>query len=105
MKHWIAALAIAVTSATCLADTIATLPNKGGGKIVFTDEACKSGGKTYERIKRVYNYTAEGYSSEGCYYVEDDTVVVIWDMSGGPEKRRYPIDSLTFSKKYGKNST
>jgi hypothetical protein len=82
-----------------LAETIATMPNKGGGKIVLTDEVCKSEGKTYKTLNRAYNYTSEGYGSEGCFTVEDETVVVIWNVQGSPQKMRYPAENFTLTKK------
>lgn len=83
----------------CQAATIATMPNKGGGKIVLTDEVCKSEGKTYSSLNRAYNYTSEGYGSEGCFTVEDETVIVIWDVRGSPQKMRYPVENFTLTKK------
>ena len=57
------------------AGAIASMPNRAGGKIVLTDEACVHKGKTYEGLARAYNYTTEGYTTEGCFVVEDETVV------------------------------
>jgi hypothetical protein len=76
------------------AATIATMPNEGGGKIVLTDEACKVGSKTFDKLNRAYNYTTSGYGSEGCFYVEDETVVVIWNLESGPKRMRYPIENF-----------
>jgi|GEM_PF-4151509 len=83
----------------CQAETIASMPNKGGGKIVLTNEVCVSDGKTYKNLNRAYNYTSEGYGSEGCFTVEDETVIVIWDVQGSPQKMRYPADNFTIIKK------
>lgn len=106
MKPWKVALgAIVVFVAVYLAfppkafaESIASMPNKGGGKIVLTNEACKYDGKTYPNLSRAYNYTSEGYGTEGCYSVEDDTVVVIWNVSGTPQKMRYSLDNFTLTK-------
>lgn len=81
------------------AEAIATMPNKGQGKIVLTNETCKYDGKSYPNLSRAYNYTSEGYGTEGCYSVEDDTVVVIWNVSGSPQKMRYSLDNFTLTKK------
>lgn len=86
-------------SKACFAETIATMPNQGGGKIVLTDEVCKAGSKTYNTLRRAYNYTVEGYGSEGCYYIEDESVMVIWDTAGTATKRRYPAENFTINKK------
>ena len=90
-------------SKDCNAETIASMPNQGGGKIVLTNEVCKSGGKTYSNLSRAYNYTSEGYGSEGCFYVEDETVVVIWNQSTGPKQMRYPAENFTILKKTGRS--
>ena len=87
---------------TCKAETIANMNNQGGGKIVLTDEVCKHKGKTYAKLNRAYNYTTEGYGSEGCFYVEDETVVILWDVNGEPTKRRYPAENFTITKKKAK---
>lgn len=81
------------------AEAIATMPNEGGGKIVLTDEVCKHDGKTYNKLNRAYNYTTSGYGSEGCFYVEDETVVVIWNASSGAKQMRYPAENFTMIKK------
>lgn len=87
-------------SKACLAEAIASMPNQGQGKIVLTNDACKVDGKTYSSLYRAYNYTVEGYGSEGCYVVEDDTVVVIWRKSDGTSQRmRYPLDNFTLNTK------
>jgi hypothetical protein len=82
------------------ADAIATSPNEGGGKIVLTDEVCKHEGKTYKGLNRIYSYTSKGLNAEGCYGIEDDTVVVIW-YTDTVEKRRYPASSFTLTPKRG----
>lgn len=81
------------------ADSIASMPNQGGGKIVLTNEVCKLGNKTYAGLNRAYNYTVEGHTSEGCFMVEDETVVVIWNQSNGTSKMRYPAENFTILKK------
>lgn len=81
------------------AETIASMPNQGGGKIVLTNETCKVGEKVYKSLSRAYNYTSEGYGSEGCFYVEDETVVVVWNNSTGTKQMRYPAENFTLTKK------
>jgi hypothetical protein len=82
------------------AEVIATTPNEGGGKIVLTDDQCKHEGKVYKGLNRIYSYTSKGLNAEGCYGIEDDTVVVIW-YTDGMEKRRYPASSFTLTPKRG----
>jgi hypothetical protein len=83
------------------AGAIATMPNKAGGKIVLTDEACVHKGKTYDGLARAYNYSVEGYTTEGCFTVEDETVVVIWNDGSANSKMRYPAENFTIIKKKG----
>lgn len=100
MKKLITVLLLSLLSAHASADTIASMPNQGGGKIVLTNEVCKLENKTYDTLRRAYNYTSEGYGSEGCYYVEDETVLVIWKgVNGQPSKMRYPAENFTIIKK------
>jgi len=77
------------------AAAIATMPNKAGGKIVLTDEACVHKGKKYDGLNRAYNYSTEGYTTEGCFMVEDETVVVIWNDGSANSKMRYPAENFT----------
>lgn len=77
------------------AAAIATMPNRAGGKIVLTDEACVHKGKKYDGLNRAYNYSTEGYTTEGCFMVEDDTVVVIWNDGSANSKMRYPAENFT----------
>lgn len=83
------------------AAAIATMPNRAGGKIVLTDEPCVHKGKTYDGLNRAYNYGAQGYTTEGCFVVEDETVVVIWDDNSANSKMRYPAENFTIIKKKG----
>jgi hypothetical protein len=80
---------------------IATMPNQAGGKIVLTDEACVHKGKTYSGLNRAYNYGVQGYTTEGCFVVEDETVVIIWDDNTANSKMRYPAENFTIIKKKG----
>jgi hypothetical protein len=97
LKH--IALVTFMLPTLAFADAIATMPNEGGGKIVLTDETCKYEGKVYNKLSRAYNYTTSGHSSEGCFYIEDETVVVIWDTSAGVRRMRYPAENFTIIKK------
>lgn len=83
------------------AGAIASMPNRAGGKIVLTDEACVHKGKTYEGLARAYNYSTEGYTTEGCFAIEDETVVVIWNDGSANSKMRYPAENFTIIKRKG----
>jgi hypothetical protein len=93
MKKLLAALLFVPMMAQAAA--IATMPNRAGGKIVLTDEACVHKGKKYDGLNRAYNYTTEGYTTEGCFMVEDETVVVIWNDGSANSKMRYPAENFT----------
>jgi hypothetical protein len=82
------------------AEVIATQPNQAGGKIVLTDEVCKHNGQVYSNINRAYNYGSAGYTSEGCWGIEDETVVVFWLDNN--QKMRYPITAFTMNPNYSK---
>jgi hypothetical protein len=97
LKH--IALVTFMLPTLAFADAIATMPNEGGGLIVLTDDQCKHEGKVYKGLNRLYSYTAQGHNSEGCYGIEDDTVVAIWATSGN--KMRYPISAFTLRPKRG----
>jgi hypothetical protein len=71
---------------------------------VLTDEICKDpNGKVYEKLYRAYNYGSAGYSSEGCWYMEDETIVAYWADTN--QKMRYPIGNFTLSPKYKNKSS
>jgi hypothetical protein len=99
LKH--IALITFMLPTVALADAIATMPNEGGGKIVLTDEVCKHKNTTYSTLNRAYNYTTSGHGSEGCFYVEDETVVVVWDTAAGVRRMRYPAENFTLIKRKG----
>jgi hypothetical protein len=82
------------------AGAIATMPNEGGGFVVLTDDPCKHDGKVYKGLNRLYSYTSRGTNAEGCYGVEDDTVVAVW-YTNGVDKMRYPISAFTLKTKRG----
>jgi hypothetical protein len=78
------------------AEAIAQMPNEGGGYIVLTDDVCKHEGKVYKGLNRFYSYTQQGYNNEGCYAVEDQTVVAIWKTG---TKMRYAISAFSLINK------
>ena len=92
MKNLLIALILAFATTATAAD-VAYLPNKSGGKIVFTDEDCTKGGKL------VFSDLKTGQVIHGCWFYSapDEFVRVIWSDS---ELYQYPITSLTMTK-YG----
>lgn len=101
MKNLTLALMLIATISVARAEAIATMPNKAGGKIVLTNQACVHKGKTYDGLARAYNYSTEGYTTEGCFAVEDETVVVIWNDGSANSKMRYPAENFTIIKNKG----
>jgi hypothetical protein len=94
-------IALLVVSGVASAETVATLPNQAGGKIVLTDEVCKdpATGEIYTALRRSYNYSSSGGTSEGCWTLEDETIVVVWINSNGSRDRsRYPLSNFTIKK-------
>ena len=97
LKH--IALVTFMLPTLAFADAIATMQNEGGGKIVLTDEVCKHEGTTYSALSRAYSYSTSGHNSEGCFFIEDETVVVIWNTSSGVKRMRYPAVNFIMTKK------
>ena len=95
----IALIVILMFAPTAKAAGIASMPNKAGGKIVLTDKVCRHNGKVYDTLKRAYNYSTEGYTTEGCFFVEDETVVVVWNDGTANSRMRYPIENFTLIKR------
>ena len=95
-------LALMLVSGVAHSGTFATMPNQANGKIVLTDEACKLDGRTYDGLHRAYNYGSSGYTSEGCWMMEDETIVVAW--IGSKDKMRYPSANFTLSPAYKQNN-
>jgi hypothetical protein len=97
MKKTLALLLLCL-SVHVSAETIATLNNKAGGKIVLTDRPCVHKGVTHDKLNFVYNYDTSGYSSEGCWGIEGEVVAVVWFDSQGT--MRYPLVNFTINQNY-----
>ena len=93
---WMAAYAVSVK-----AETIATLNNKAGGKIVLTDRPCVHNGVKHDKLNFVYNYGTSGHSSEGCWAIQGEVVSIVWFDSEGT--MRYPISNFTINQNYSKS--
>lgn len=79
---------------------IATMPNQAGGKIVLTDEQCTYNNKSYPSLLKAYFYTPEGITGNGCWRLDDETIVIAWIDSN--TTRRYPAENFDIRKR-GKN--
>jgi hypothetical protein len=98
LKKLLAVLLFVPTIA--LGAVVATLPNQAGGKIVLTDEECRHDGQVYSALRKAYNYGSSGNTSDGCWYLDDETVVVIWKQSNGQAStRRYPVENFDVRKR------
>ena len=71
-------------SASAHAETFADTSNKGGGKIAVLTDWCVSNAA----LKRAYFYTKDGYTEDGCWYLDGDTIVIEW---AGEGRKRYPV--------------
>ena len=101
MKKMLVLLALLSASIVVKAETIATLNNKAGGKIVLTDRPCVHNGVRHDKLNFVYNYDNSGYSSEGCWAIQGEVVSVVWFDSEGT--MRYPIVNFTMNPNYSKS--
>ena len=100
MKKILVLLALLSAVTVVKAETIATLNNKAGGKIVLTDRPCIHKGVTHDKLNFVYNYGTSGASSEGCWGIEGDVVSVVWFDSEGT--MRYPLTNFVINQNYSK---
>jgi hypothetical protein len=103
MKKTLVLLALLSAVTVARAETVATQPNQAGGKIVLTDRACIHKDKNYDNLNRAYNYGSAGYTSEGCWGVEDETVIVYWIDTN--QKMRYPVTAFTMNPNYSKSKS
>lgn len=97
MKKILALLLLSL-SVHVSAETLATLNNKAGGKIVLTDRPCVYKGTHHDKLNFVYNYGSSGQSSEGCWGIEGEVVAVIWFDSEGT--MRYPLSNFVINQNY-----
>lgn len=95
MKTLLIALILAFATTATAAD-VAYLPNKSGGRIVFTDTACTQGGNL------VFSDLKTGQVIHGCwFYNKPDTHIrVLWEDN---ELYQYPLSHLVLTE-YGKKT-
>jgi len=100
-------LLLSLLSAHANAEMLAYLPNQAGGRIVITDEVCIDPvtKERYDALKRAYNYGSAGGTSDGCYFIEDDSVVIVWVNSRSRDKSRYPLENFTMNPNYSKKKS
>ena len=80
------------------AAAVASAGNNEGGKIVLTDEVCKTDKETYPNLGRAYTFNSSGFVLQGCWIPElDGTAVrIIWFDN---TQNVYPTDGFTFTLK------
>lgn len=88
MKPLLIAL-LAALSFSAAADTVATLPNQGGGQIRLTDEACTLPG---QRGFLAYSFVMNETPLLGCWVPIDDQVLMVY--SDG-DARMYPASEFS----------
>lgn len=67
-------IALAMLPALAQADVIMETANKGGGKIVLTDEYCND-----SRFRIAYTMTPETETVFGCWTADDSFIHIKWD--------------------------
>ena len=96
MKKMIAVLLVSLLSATTNVNAEAwVMPNTGGGKITLTKEACPVDNYAYPTLRKAYTWTNSFYQ-EGCWYVIDGNVHIVWvNKDGSRDRRVYDINGFT----------
>ncbi len=88
----ILALALVAAVSSVSAESIAYLTNKGGGRIVITDEACSNP----QKGKIAYT-TGNTDTILGCWFIDDLYVHIVWADDG--KLRSYPLENWTLMPK------
>ena len=71
------------------AAVIATSDNGGGGQIILTDAVCK----VSDKMRTMLGYNGEGEVMQGCWFVKDNQVIVVW---ADGDLRKYPVKLFDF---------
>lgn len=89
-KTMIGLMALSLAATASAQNVLGTIKNQAGGKIVLLDEPCAKADSKGQR--RAFFWTSDNYSDDGCWKLDNGTVVVEWDLNG---RRRYPTDLVT----------
>lgn len=71
------------------------MDNAGGGRMVITNDVCYSSDRkrTFEGMFRIYTYSANGDTTEGCFAFEETTIRIYWPEH--KKEQRFTIASFT----------
>lgn len=71
-----------------------SMPNQNGGEIVITDRVCNYKDQDFPGLRHAYTYWNGGYL-EGCWFIIDEMVRIIWlHKNGTNETRMYGFGSF-----------
>ena len=94
MKKTLVSLLLCLSAGVANADAW-VMPNKGGGKITLTKEACPFDNYAYTALKKAYTWTNSTYQ-EGCWSVINGEVHIVWvNKDGSGDRRVYDINAFT----------
>ena len=94
MKH----LLICLTALFCFsaqAEPIGYIPNEAGGQIIFTSAICTLRGERFPELKRVFAFTVNGRTVEGCYYYDTRTQLVMVRWADNGERSVFQLQNIT----------
>ena len=79
-----------------VADTVGWMENNGGGKIVLTDNTCKSDARQF----MAYASSSSISTQFGCWFSDDTMVHITWESSGN--FRSYPLENWNINNEAAK---
>ena len=105
MKKLTAIIALLTCAAAAQAADIAYSRNNAGGRIVLTNEPCEnlSGGLSDQAVqnsRRAYSTGTSGVTLEGCYFLGDHSVHVLWQYPS-VARREYPASTFVPARQSG----
>ena len=91
--------AICLTALLCVssawAEPIGYIRNEAGGQIIFTNEVCTLRGEVFPALKRVFTFTRNGRTLEGCYYYDIRTTLVMVRWADTGERSVFQLQNIT----------
>jgi hypothetical protein len=88
MKPYILMIAL-LLSAPAVAKDLAYITNEAGGKIVINTTSCHN--KSQQGMMIVYGTARGGRTITGCWMLNGDNVIVLWDSGG---LYTYPVEDF-----------